>query len=155
MKCQGERLSPDMPLREAAAMIFSSDAGTIPVCEKEILVGTLSSRDLVVRATAQGRDPARSVVRDVMSREIAACHENEDSEHAVRMLRSRRVPILFVVDKKRRLVGVVSLRDMVKRSPRRPRRAARAGIGRALAARRSGSRAHARKGRQSCKAEED
>ena len=84
----------------------------LPVCDADKMIGVLTLRDLTMRATSQGRDPVVSKVREVMTREVAYCFENQDVREAEGIMRVRHVPQLFVVDRGKHLTGVVSLEDL-------------------------------------------
>lgn len=103
---------PDQPIREAAMFMLRDDAGSMPVCDGDHLVGMLTDRDIAVRAVAEGRGP-ETPVRDVMSEEVVFCWADDEVEDvAAKMADSkvRRVPVIARDD--RRLVGIVSLGDI-------------------------------------------
>ncbi len=104
--------SPDFTLQRAAKMMEEMDCGVLPVGENDRLVGMLTDRDITVRAVAAGKSPAKCKVRDVMSPDIKFVYEDETVEDAARnmsMLQVRRLPVL---DRDKRLVGIVSLGDV-------------------------------------------
>jgi CBS domain-containing protein len=101
-------IAPDDTLGRAAGVMAKHDIGSLPVGENDRLVGFITDRDIVVRALAQGMD-ADAAVREVMSREVKYCYADDDlDEVAMNMadLELRRLP---VVDREKRLVGIVSL----------------------------------------------
>jgi CBS domain-containing protein len=101
-------VAPDTTLREAARLMATRDVGSLPVGEGDRLVGFLTDRDIVLRAVAGGRGPD-ATVREVMSPEVKYCFDDEDIDHVagnMAMLEMRRLP---VVDRDKRLVGIVSL----------------------------------------------
>jgi CBS domain-containing protein len=83
-------LAPDASLREAASKMRAIDSGVMPIGENDRLVGMLTDRDITIRATAEGKDPERTPVREVMSGEVVYCFEDEDIEAAARRWRSTR-----------------------------------------------------------------
>jgi CBS domain-containing protein len=103
---------PDQPIREAAQFMLRDDAGSMPVCDGDRLVGMITDRDIAVRAIAEGRGP-ETPVRDAMTDHIDYCFDDEDVE-AVAMKMSdaqvRRFPVVSRDEKK--LVGIVSLGDL-------------------------------------------
>lgn len=105
--------NPDMPLREAAQMMADSDAGVLPVGENDRLVGMITDRDIAVRAVAQGKGPDAKV-REAMSPEVRYCFEDEDSEEILANMADLQVRRLPVVDRSKRLVGIISLGDIAK-----------------------------------------
>lgn len=100
--------SPERSLREVAWLMDSIDSGAILVQEDDRLVGMVTDRDITVRAVAAGLG-VDTPVRQIMSRDVRYCFEDEDVQHvAANMARIqlRRLPVL---NREKRLVGVVSL----------------------------------------------
>ena len=107
-------VQPDQPIREAAQFMLSSDAGAMPVCDGDRLIGMLTDRDIAVRAVAEGRGPD-TPVREAMTDHIDYCYDDDEIEDvAVRMsdMQVRRFPVLGREDNK--LVGIVSLGDLTR-----------------------------------------
>src|SRR5437762_11404171 len=105
-------MHPDATLREAAAKMKSLDVGPIPVCDGERLQGMLTDRDITVRATAEGRDPNSTRVRDVMSPDVVYCFEDQDVQDAARVMEEHQIRRLVVLNRDKRLVGIMSLGDL-------------------------------------------
>jgi CBS domain-containing protein len=103
--------NPDMSICEAACLMADSDIGTLPVGDGDRLVGMITDRDIAIRAVAQGKSPD-TPVRDVMSKEILYCFEDETTEHVARNMGDQKVRRLPVLDRKKRLVGIVSVGDL-------------------------------------------
>ena len=107
-----QTVKPDQPIREAAQFMLLSDAGAMPVCEGDRLVGMVTDRDIAVRAVAEGRGPD-TPVREAMTDHIDYCFDDDELEQgAMRMsdLQVRRLPVVSRSDNK--LVGIVSLGDL-------------------------------------------
>jgi CBS domain-containing protein len=90
------------------------DAGAVPVGENDRLVGMITDRDIAVRAVAQGKGPDAKV-REVMSEEVQYCFEDEDLDEVARNMGEIQVHRLPVVNRDKRLVGIVSLGDIARR----------------------------------------
>ncbi len=103
---------PDETLQEVARRMAEEDVGFMPVGDKDRLVGTITDRDIVVRGVAQGRDGA-ALVRDAMTKDVKYCFDDEDMDHVVHNMGDLQVRRLPVVNRDKRLVGVVSLADGV------------------------------------------
>jgi CBS domain-containing protein len=89
------------------------DVGMLPVCgDNDRLVGTLTDRDITIRAVAEGLDPRTALVRDVMTPSVVYCFEDEDVEEAARLMKDNQVRRLVVLNRDKRLVGIVSLGDL-------------------------------------------
>ena len=111
-----EVISPDTPVVEAARMMRDIDSGFLPVGENDRLVGTLTDRDIVLRSTAEGQDPSRARVREVMSRQLYYCFEDDEHEDAAALMGEKQIRRLPILNRDKRLVGVVSLGDIATRT---------------------------------------
>jgi CBS domain-containing protein len=105
--------SPGQSIREVAKMMAEIDAGSVPVGENDRLVGMITDRDIAIRAVAQGKGPD-TPVRDVMSKELKYCYDDEDLEHVAKNMGDIQVRRLPVVNREKRLVGIVSLGDIAQ-----------------------------------------
>jgi CBS domain-containing protein len=101
---------PDETLQQVADRMAARDIGFMPVGDDERLLGTITDRDIVVRAVARGLDGS-TLVRDAMTQDVKYCYEDEEMEHVVQNMGNIQVRRLPVVDRNKRLVGVVSLAD--------------------------------------------
>ena len=108
-------VSPDMSIKDAARKMRDGDFGMMPVGEDDRMIGTLSDRDIAIRAVAEGMD-VNTKVRDVMSEGIAWAYEDDSVEHAAKIMSERQVRRLPVVDRDKRLVGIVALGDFAVES---------------------------------------
>jgi CBS domain-containing protein len=106
-----EVIAQDATIGEAAKKMKALDVGALPVCDGERLCGMITDRDIAVRAVAEGRD-AHSAVRDSMTDEVVYCFEDQEYEDAAALMRQHQVRRLPVVNREKRLVGVVSLGDV-------------------------------------------
>jgi len=107
-----EIVQPDDTLHTAAKMMADLDTGALPVGENDKLVGMITDRDITIRAVAEGRDPDKTTVRDAMSEHIRFCFEDEDTREVSRKMSEWAVRRLPVLNRDKRLVGIVSLGDM-------------------------------------------
>jgi CBS domain-containing protein len=110
-------IAPDAPLADIAARMAKEDIGALPVGEDDRLIGMVTDRDIAVRAFGDSANPARLTARDVMSEPIIFCTANEDLEDAVRIMERKQVRRLPVIDKNRRMVGMLSLGDVAASAP--------------------------------------
>ena len=108
-------ISPDMSIQDAARKMRDGDFGMMPVGEDDRMIGTLSDRDIAIRAVADGMD-ADTKVRDVMSEGIAWAYEDDSVEQAAKIMSEWQVRRLPVVDRDKRLVGIVALGDFAVES---------------------------------------
>jgi len=116
-----ECVGPDESVQEAAQRMRSLDVGPLPVCGDDgRLLGMITDRDIVVRATAEGLDPRLVRVQDVMSEDVIYCFEDQDVDTAAQLMEEHRIRRLPVLDGDRRLVGIVSLGDLAIRANKDP-----------------------------------
>ena len=112
MTPQAAVISPDATTEDAAALMKTLDIGVLPVCDEEGLVGVLTDRDLVVRVLAVTRDPKAMLVGEAMTPSVVYCFEDDDVEHAAAVMAGQQIRRLPVLDKYRKLVGIVSVGDI-------------------------------------------
>jgi CBS domain-containing protein len=105
--------SPKATLREAAQMMAERDIGLLLVGENDRLTGIVTDRDIAIRGIAAGKEPS-TAVREVMSDKIRYCYEDQSIEEVAQNMSELRVRRLPVVNRAKRLVGVLSLGDIAK-----------------------------------------
>jgi CBS domain-containing protein len=120
-------VDPDQTLQQAAAKMCELDVGALPVGENDRLVGMITDRDIAVRAVGRNRGPL-TPVREVMSREVKFCYDDEDADHVARNMADLQVRRLPVVDRDKRLVGILALSDLATQAGSRPAAQALEGI---------------------------
>jgi CBS domain-containing protein len=108
VECTG----PEASLQEAADRMRQLDIGPLPVCEGDRLVGMITDRDITIRCTAEGKHPAQGRVRDAMTPDVVYCFEDQDVSEAASQMRDRQIRRLVVLDRNKRLAGIVSLGDL-------------------------------------------
>ncbi len=106
--------SPDDAIRDAAGAMAQVDTGVLPVGENDRLVGMVTDRDLAVRAVAQGKDPSKTKLREVMSGEPRYVFEDEPVEKAAASMAEQQVQRMPVLNREKRLVGIVSVGDLAR-----------------------------------------
>src|SRR6185295_4755577 len=111
-----EVVRPDETLQQAARKMKSIDVGPLPGCDGERLVGMITDRDIIVRATAEGRDPKTTPVKEAMTPGVVYVFEDQDIEEAALLMRQRQIRRLVVLDNNKRLVGILSLGDLAEDS---------------------------------------
>jgi CBS domain-containing protein len=102
---------PDQTIQDAAKMMSDVDAGVLPVGENDQLVGMITDRDIAIRGIAQGKGPD-TPVREVMTADVKYCFEDEDTDQVARNMADQQVRRLPVVNRDKRLVGILSLGDL-------------------------------------------
>jgi CBS domain-containing protein len=111
-------VSPDTPVTELAKLMRDHDVGAIPIGENDRLVGMVTDRDIVCKGLAQDNfDAGRVMARDVMTAEIHCCREDDNLAKAVRHMEELKVRRLPVINKSKRMVGILSLGDVSRLAP--------------------------------------
>ncbi|SKA34900.1 CBS domain-containing protein [Enhydrobacter aerosaccus] len=111
-------ISPYASVCEAAQKMDDLNVGALPVCNGERLVGLITDRDIVVRSTAAGESPVLARVHEVMTDDICWCFEDDSVEKVEQEMAYMQIRRMPVVDRAKRLVGVVSLGDLItERAP--------------------------------------
>ncbi|MDB5452574.1 MAG: hypothetical protein JWO33_1152 [Caulobacteraceae bacterium] len=103
--------NPQETICSAAKMMADCDAGLLPVGENDRLVGVITDRDIAIRGVAEGKDP-NAKIRDVMSGEVRYCYEDDSVDDVLRNMGELQVRRLPVLNRDKRLVGIVSLSDL-------------------------------------------
>jgi CBS domain-containing protein len=112
-----EWVSPQTTVADVAQRMRDLDVGAIPVGENDRLIGMVTDRDITCRGVANGRDLAKLTARDVMSRGIIYCNDTEELQDAMRIMESKQVRRLPVINDKKRMVGMLSLGDIATAAP--------------------------------------
>ncbi len=106
--------SPEDTVQQAARVMSEQDTGVLPVGENDRLVGLVTDRDLAVRALAAGKDPSKTKLREVMSGEPRYVFEDEPLEKAAASMAEQQVQRMPVLNRDKRLVGIVSVGDLAR-----------------------------------------
>ncbi len=106
-----ELASPTQTIRQAALLMGKIDCGALPVADKDSLVGMITDRDIAIRAVAAGKGP-KTLVKEIMSPEVLYCYEDQTLEEVADNLGDVKVRRLPVMNREKRLVGILSLGDM-------------------------------------------
>lgn len=125
MTPQVEIIDPEATMAAAAAAMRDGDFGMLPVAESDKMIGAITDRDIAVRGVAEGLDPKTAMVRDLMTKGIDWCFDDQDAHEVARMMSRKQIRRLPVVNHDKRLVGIVSLGDLaVERETAGPAEAA-------------------------------
>ncbi len=119
--------SPNQTIQDAARLMAEVDTGVLPVGENDRLVGMITDRDIAVRGVAEGKGPQTSI-REVMTEHVHYCFEDEDTDEVAQKMADSQVRRLPVLNRDKRLVGILSLGDLAVMQGGRPAGEALAGI---------------------------
>ncbi len=110
-------VEPTTALADISKKMRELDIGAVPVGEKDRLIGMVTDRDIAIRAFSGPADAKTLTARDVMSKGIIYCRDSEEIEDAIRIMEQKKVRRLPVLDKNKRMVGMLSLGDVSHAAP--------------------------------------
>jgi CBS domain-containing protein len=102
--------------QEAAAKMRELDVGALPVCDGDEIQGVVTDRDMAIRLVAEGRDPARTRVSDIMTPGVSYCFDDQSVEEAVMLMEAQQIRRLPILNRDKQLVGMLSLGDLALRT---------------------------------------
>jgi CBS domain-containing protein len=103
---------PDATVQEVATRMRNLDVGSLPVCDSDRVIGVITDRDITVRSVSEGHDPRSDRVKNIMTPQLVYCFEDQDTTEAARLMRVKQVRRLPVMNRNKRLVGIVTLGDL-------------------------------------------
>ncbi len=109
-------VSPDTLLHEVAKKMQQSDCGSVLVAKNDRLIGVITDRDLALRCVAESHHPAETNAEQVMTKEILYCRDSDEMEDVAINMTKNKIRRLPVLDKDKRLVGIISLGDLAVNS---------------------------------------
>ena len=127
MTTEVETIRADQTAREAASFMLRADAGSIPVCDGDKVIGIITDRDIAVRGVAEGRGPD-TPVSELMSDGIICAREDEEIETVAQRMSEEQVRRLPVLDAEEKLIGIVSLGDLAREARSEPAQEAFEGV---------------------------
>ena len=112
MTPDAQSVRPDETLVDAARLMRQLDVGVLPVCDEGEVAGMLTDRDIAIRAVADARDPSTTLVREIMSPGTVCVRDDDNVEDAVRVMEQHQIRRAPVLNREKKLVGIVSLGDI-------------------------------------------
>ena len=108
-------VGPDTTIADIAKLMHKNDIGAVPIGEDDKLIGMVTDRDIVCKGlTKENFDIRRAKARDVMTSGIHCCGEEDDLDKAAAHMEEVKVRRLPVIDKNKRMVGVLSRHDIAR-----------------------------------------
>ena len=108
-------VSPNTPVTEVAKLMREHDIGCIPIGEDDRLIGMVTDRDIVCKGLASNDfNAGHAMARDVMTEGIHCCQEDDDLAKAVQYMEKLKLRRLPVMNKSKRMVGIISLGDVCR-----------------------------------------
>ncbi len=105
---------PDQTIGDVARIMASEDIGAMPVEENDRLAGMVTDRDIAVRGVGAGRGPD-ALVGEVMTRGIKYCFEDQALEEVAANMAKQQLRRMPVINRERRLVGILAIADVARR----------------------------------------
>lgn len=119
-------MSPDVetarssqPVKELAERMQKHGIGYFPICDRGRLIGIITDRDITCRIVAEGRDAAATRLREIMTKGVAYCFDDDDLATAIGLMEQNHIRRIPVVDHREHLVGILSLTDIARQAPQR------------------------------------
>jgi CBS domain-containing protein len=108
-------VSMDTTVQEVARLMADKDVGFVPIVDGQgVVTGTVTDRDIVVRAIAKGIDVKTSRLRDFGGNQIVSVTPEDDVSRARDLMQQHQVQRILVCDAKKKPVGVISLQDLAE-----------------------------------------
>lgn len=107
-----EWIGPDTCLKDSAAKMRQMNVGSLPVTERDRLIGMITDRDITCRGVAEGCDPSTTKVRDVMTKDVTYCFDDQDVADAVHLMEEKMIRRLPVLDHDQKMVGMLTVSDL-------------------------------------------
>jgi CBS domain-containing protein len=110
-------VSPEATLLEASKKMKEADCGCLPVGSGETPEGIITDRDIVVRAIAEGKNPAEATVRDYMTVNVKNCKADDTLSEAAEIMQENGISRIIVNDENGKMCGILSFGRMLRQNP--------------------------------------
>lgn len=114
MTAKVESVEPGLSLRETAGKMRDMNIGSMPVWENGKMIGMITDRDICCRAVAEGRDMAATKVREIMSKDVTTCFDDQDCNEAADVMGDKHIRRLAVLNRDKAMVGFLSVGDLAR-----------------------------------------
>ncbi len=116
MSTKVETVAPTTTIRECARKMDELGVGAIPIRQDDELIGLVTDRDICCRVVGAGKDPETTPAREVMSKMVTFCFDDQDCKDAARLMTAKGVRRLTVVNRQKETVGILSIDDLARSS---------------------------------------
>jgi CBS domain-containing protein len=114
MKTEVACVTADDLVQRAAWIMRGENIGFLPVCNRDGgVIGTITDRDIAIRVCAEGLDASETRIGDVMTDEVVACYPEDDITRVEQLMAKHQKSRIVVTNEVGRLLGVISLSDIV------------------------------------------
>lgn len=107
-------IGPETKLADAAKIMRDLDVGSLPICDHDRLAGMLTDRDIVIKGVSRGLDMQKMTAREAMTDGVTYVYEDQEMETAARVFEAKQIRRLPVLNREKRLVGILSLGDLAR-----------------------------------------
>jgi CBS domain-containing protein len=114
MSTKIETIAPTASAQECARKMSQSGIGVLPVWENGQPIGVITDRDICCRVVGAGKDSMKTPVREIMTSVVSCCYDDQDCTEAARLMKDKSVRRLTVLDRKKAMVGVLSVDDLAR-----------------------------------------
>lgn len=111
-----ESISSTTSLTQVARKMKSLDIGALPIVQNNMVIGIVTDRDITIRATAQGLDPRKTMIEEIMTPFVFHCYEDDDIVEAARLMEQNAIHRLLVFNRQEMPVGLISVADISVKS---------------------------------------
>jgi CBS domain-containing protein len=116
MTPNAEHIAPDTTVKQAAGKMRDLDVGFLPIGDNDRLIGMLTDRDITLRMVADGKDPEKTNVSDIMTNKVEFCFDDQEIGEAGEHMKADKIRRLVVLNRDKRMVGICSLGDIAMNS---------------------------------------
>jgi CBS domain-containing protein len=100
-------------VRQASQMMAEDDLGFLPVIDDDRIIGVLTDRDIAIRCVARGLS-GTTRVGAIMTPRVRYCYEDEELDHVIENMAELQIRRMPVLNRMKRLVGILSLADAAR-----------------------------------------
>jgi CBS domain-containing protein len=111
-KAPTSAVPPSATVMEAVRRMKDTNVGAVVVSENGVLQGMFSERDVMLRIVLEKKDPEKTAVKDVMTREVVAIRKDTKPDEAVKLFWERHIRHLPVIREDGTLEGIVEIRNL-------------------------------------------
>ena len=111
-------MAPDAPVAQVAQQMRDMDCGFMPLAENDKMIGMVTDRDITIRAVAEGKNPTELQAREIMTAKTYYCYDDQDVEEVCNNMGEIQVRRMPVVNRDKRLVGIVTMGDLAQSASR-------------------------------------
>lgn len=106
-------ISPEKTVKDAAILMKEENCGVLPIGTRSKIEGIITDRDILLRVTAEGKDPSTTLIKEVMTKEVRSCDGETSIEEAAEQMSEHNIRRLLVITKDK-AIGLVTLAELLR-----------------------------------------